>query len=186
VWREHLGAVDHAPEIDGKDALPVLGWAEHLAARLDAGIVHQDVGAAEALLNGAFQFLHLFDAADIDGRSHDAGGAARNLRQLGFGLLQPFPADIGDTDLHAGPGEPHRGGEPDAGGASRDHGDIVGRHRFEGHLRPPDRQELYIAQITIPQRIDRHRNRKGEQHGCHTGNSDHPPSPMRMVPTRKC
>ena len=42
-------------------------------------------------------------------------------------------ADIGDANLHAEAGEPHRGGKPDAGGASGDHGDIIGGHGGMGH-----------------------------------------------------
>jgi len=37
-----------------------------LAARLDAGVVHQNVGAAEALPHGALQSRHLFDATDVN------------------------------------------------------------------------------------------------------------------------
>ena len=74
--RKHLRTVDDTPQIDGEDALPILRRTEHLAARLDAGIVHQDVGAAEALLHGAFQACEVLDAADVDRRRHDIGGAA--------------------------------------------------------------------------------------------------------------
>src|SRR5216684_496328 len=42
-----LRPVNHAPEVHADNAPPVLQRPEHLAARLDAGIVHQDVGAAE-------------------------------------------------------------------------------------------------------------------------------------------
>ena len=75
--REHLRAVDDPPEIDAENALPVLQGAEHLAARLNAGIVHQDVRAAEPFSNAGFQRRHILDPADIDGAGHDIGAAAR-------------------------------------------------------------------------------------------------------------
>ena len=78
--RKHLRTVDDTPQIDGEDALPILRRTEHLAARLDAGIVHQDVGAAEAPLHGAFQTRDVLDAADVHGRRHDIGGAAGRCR----------------------------------------------------------------------------------------------------------
>src|SRR5437016_11388951 len=64
--RKHLRAIDDAPEIDAENSLPALMRAEHLAARLDAGIVQEDVGAAEARAHRAFQFRHFIAMADID------------------------------------------------------------------------------------------------------------------------
>ena len=66
VRGEYLRAVDHAPEIDREQALPVLQRTEHLCARRDAGIVHQDVGAAETLFHRALKRRDFFDAADVD------------------------------------------------------------------------------------------------------------------------
>ena len=74
------------------------------------------------------------DAADVDRRRHDVGGAARrDRRQFCCGLGEPIGAEIGDTDLHAEAGEPHRGGKADAGRASGDDGNIIGRHGWVGH-----------------------------------------------------
>jgi hypothetical protein len=42
-------------------------------------------------------------------------------------LRKPVACDIGDADLHAKTGEGRRGGKADAGRASGDYGNIVGR-----------------------------------------------------------
>ena len=113
-----------APEVDAEHALPVLARPEHVAAGLDAGIVHQDVGAAEPLAHGALQRHDLLDAADIDGDGHDTRRAARRRRgDLRFGLGEPVAAEIGDADFHAERGEAHRRGKADAGRAAGDDGD---------------------------------------------------------------
>ena len=76
----------------------------------------------------------LLEAADVDLRRHDVGVAAfGHRRQFCGGLRQPLGADIGNANFHAEAGEPHRGGKPDAGGASGDHGDIIGGHGGMGH-----------------------------------------------------
>ena len=46
--RLHLGAVDNAPEIDAEHPLPVLRGPNIALPRLHSGVVHQNVGAAEA------------------------------------------------------------------------------------------------------------------------------------------
>ena len=76
VWGKGLRAVNDAPQIDREDALPVVVRAEHLAAGLDTGIVHQDIGAAEAFAYSSFEFPHTCGIADISCHRHDAGGAA--------------------------------------------------------------------------------------------------------------
>ena len=136
---EHLRTMNQTPEIDGKNALPVLQGAEHLAARLNAGVVHQDIGAAEPFSHGAFEFRHLFDAADVHRLGHDIGGAVRcRRRQFCLCLSETVATQIRDAHLHAKAGEPHRGGKTDAGRASGDDGDIVRRHGWVGHVGSPD------------------------------------------------
>ena len=51
--------------LTSKIALPVLGRAEHAAARLNAGVVHQHVDAAEAISHFAFQRLDFFQPSNI-------------------------------------------------------------------------------------------------------------------------
>ena len=86
------------------------------------------------LLHRGLQPRDLLEPADVDRRGHDVGGAALgDGRQFCGGLSEPFGADIGDADLHAEAGEPHRGGKPDAGRASGDDGNMMGRHGGMGH-----------------------------------------------------
>jgi hypothetical protein len=55
--REDLRAVDDPPEVDVENSPPRVHGAEHPASRLDARVVHQDVGAAEAVGHRALQRL---------------------------------------------------------------------------------------------------------------------------------
>ena len=91
--------------------------------------------------------------ADIDLGGHHIGVAALgDRRQFCGGLSQPLGADIGDADLHAEAGEPHRGRKPDAGRASGDHGDMIGGHGGMGHadfLRTQIGLDYLSAQIFI-------------------------------------
>src|SRR6185312_13021370 len=133
-------SVDHAPQIDREYALPVLQRSKTVAVGADAGIVHQDIGAAEPLLHRGLQPLDVIEAADVDGSGHDIGGAAfRGGRQRSGGCGEALIADIGNADLHAEAGKPRCGGEPDAGGASSDDGNIVRRHGGMGQSNSPDR-----------------------------------------------
>ena len=125
--RKNLRAVDHAPEIDGENALPVFRGSEHRAARLNAGIVHQQVRAAEAPAHGGFQLGHFFRPADIDRHGHDIGGPAGCGRdQFGLSGLKTIGAEIGDAHLHAEGGELFGGGKTYSAGASGDDGDMIG------------------------------------------------------------
>src|SRR5262249_31967598 len=78
-----------------------------------------------------------------DTRSHDIGSAGGGELRLGF--LQAIRADIGDADLHAGFGEAHRGGEPNAGGTAGDDGNMIGGHGWQRHRSSPDQSENIIA-----------------------------------------
>src|SRR6266849_5908464 len=94
--------MNHAPKIDAKNALPVLQWVEHLAARLNACVVHQDIGAAEPLSHGLFQYRDVFDPADVGGHGHDVGGAAWCCRcDPRFGFGETVGAQIRDTNFHS-------------------------------------------------------------------------------------
>ena len=123
---KHLRAVDDAPEIDAKNALPIVFGAEHLAAGLNAGIVHQNVGAAKTLLHRAFQRDDILAPADVDSHRHDAGLATRRDRREGFGGLgEAVSADIGNADLHAKACKAHCGGKPNARRATGDDGCMI-------------------------------------------------------------
>jgi hypothetical protein len=142
---DHVGckglcAVNDAPQIDRENALPVLQRAKTGAVGPDAGIVHQDIGAAEPLSHRGFQTGEVVEAADVDGRRHDIGSAApRDGCQCGGRLGEPVSADIGDADLHADGGEMCGGGKANAGRAAGDHGNVVRRHGGMGHVKFPGR-----------------------------------------------
>jgi hypothetical protein len=131
--------VNHAPKIHCENALPVLQGVEHLAARLNAGVVHQDIGAAEPLSHGLFQYRYVFDPADVSGHGHHVGSSARRSRGY-FGLRfgETVGTQIRDADFHSETGEPHSGSEADTGRASCDDGDVVRRHGGVRHLISPD------------------------------------------------
>ena len=132
---EHLRTVDDAPEIDAEDALPIVLRAEHLAARLDAGIVHQHVDRAEPLPYLGFEIDHAVAPADIHLGGHDGLAAFGQRGELRGRRVQSGIVDIGDADIHAESGEAPRGGKADAGGASGDDGGVVGRQGGMGHKR---------------------------------------------------
>src|ERR1035437_2604284 len=156
--RENLRTVNHAPEVHAENALPVLQRAEHLAARLYAGIVHQDIGAAEPLSHGEFQSRHSCDATDVNRRDHDTGAAAwRCRRYLHFCLSETVAGQIGDTNLHAETSEPHRGGKADTGRATGDDGNAIWRHGWVGHASSPDVQGIVLLNDrTMPTRRGYH------------------------------
>ncbi len=109
-----------------ENALPVLQRAKAGAVGPDAGIVHQDVGAAEPLLHRGLQAREVVEAADVDGGRHHIGGAALcDGRQPCRGLREPVFTDIGDAYFHAEAGKACCGGKPDAGSASGDDGNIA-------------------------------------------------------------
>ena len=148
--RENLRSMKHAPKIHAENALPVLQGVEHLAARLNARVVHQDIGAAESLSHGLFQYRDVFDPADVSGHGHDVGSAARrNRRYPGFGFGETVGAQIGDTDFHPKTSEPHGSGKAYTGRASCDNGDVVRRHGGVRHLSSPDAKELPSLNIEL-------------------------------------
>jgi len=131
--------MNHAPKVHADNALPVLQGVEHLAARLNAGIVHQDIGAAEPLPDRLFQHRDVLDPADVGGHGHDIGSAARRYRRdFGFGFGETVGTQIRDTNSHPKTSEPHGGGKAYTGRASRDNGDVIRRHGGVRHLSSPD------------------------------------------------
>ena len=131
--REDLRAVNHAPEIDAENALPVFGRAEHLASGLNARIVHQHVRAAEPFAHRGFQPRDLIEVADIGDRGHHARRALRcRCAQFCRSLRKLVRSDIGDTNPQAETREPHRRREANSGRPSGDDGDVI---RSEGGMR---------------------------------------------------
>ena len=66
-----MSSVNDAPQIYVEYALPVLGRSEHGAARLDTGVVHQDVCPAEPVTYCLIQVTNVVDTADIGLQGHD-------------------------------------------------------------------------------------------------------------------
>src|SRR3984893_10687949 len=137
--RKNLRAVNHAPEIDAENALPVLQGAEHLAARLDAGVVQEHIGATEPFPHGVLQLGDVFEPADVDGLDHDVGSTGlRDPRQLTTRLPEAARIVIGDTNVHAESSKPHCGGKANTRGASGDDGNVVWRYGWLGHEKSPE------------------------------------------------
>ena len=119
--------MNDAPQVHRENALPVLQRTKAGAVRADAGIVHQDIGAAEPLLHRSFKAREVVEAADVNRGGHHIGGPALgNGCQSSRGLREPVFTDIGDAYFHAEAGKACCGGKPDAGGASGDDGNIAG------------------------------------------------------------
>jgi hypothetical protein len=123
---------------------------EHLAARLNARVVHQDIGAAKPLSHGLFQYRDVFDPADVSGHGNDVDSAARRYRRYpGFGFGETVGAQIRDTNFHPKTSEPHGSGKAYTGRASRDNGDVIRRHGGVRHLSSPDVKELPSLNIEL-------------------------------------
>src|SRR6266446_3202390 len=142
--------MNHAPQIHAENALPVLQGVEHLAARLNAGVVHQDIGAAKPLSHRLFQNRDVFNPADVGGHRHDVGSAARRCGcDPGFGFGETVGAQIRDTNFHPKTSEPHGGSKAYTGRASCDNGDVIWRHGSVRHLISPDAKELPSLNIEL-------------------------------------
>jgi hypothetical protein len=120
---EGAGAVDDAHHVDAEDRIPIGVGAEDRGFRTDAGIVHQQMDAAEALDDGALERCERGLVRDVGLDCHDMLFAGDRLQFVGS-PGQPVAAEIGDDDAHAGSCEMFRGGKPDAGGAAGDDRDV--------------------------------------------------------------
>ena len=107
-----------------------LGRVEHRRARLDPGVVHHDVEAAELLHRGVDEALQVLDLAHV---GVDADGLAAQRDDLLFELLRRvLVADVVDDDVRAVLGEGEHDRLADPGVASGDDGDLAfeQRHGF--------------------------------------------------------
>ena len=113
--------------VDIEHPLPVGIRPEHAATRLNPGIVHEDVRAAEAVLNRRIERAQIFDAADVRLDRHDTVRATR--RQPGYLLCRAIEADlihIRNADAKSKLRKALRSGESNAGSAARDNRDGSG------------------------------------------------------------
>ena len=124
-----LGQEEGGLEVDVQDSVPVVhGVGEEVAgAAGDAGVVVEDVDAAEALDGGCDQPIEVGQVRDVglDGQRTAAGRL-----DLAGGLLGQLGAQVGDDDAGALLREAQRNRAPDAPGGARDDRDLVGQtHR---------------------------------------------------------
>src|SRR5512134_1446588 len=113
-------AIEHAGEVDGDAAVPVLGCdvLDLAGGPGDARVVDQHVQAAERLLRLGEQPVHVRAAGDV------GAGAADVLVERGERLV----VDVADEDARARIAERARDREPDARRARGDqHAQVLGR-----------------------------------------------------------
>jgi len=92
--REHVAAVDDAPQVDAHDPAPIV--ERHLADGTgdgDAGVVDDEIDAAERAIGRGGERFEVFDACDVAAR----GGAA----DLGRRALRGGFVDVGAQDARA-------------------------------------------------------------------------------------
>ena len=87
---------------------------------MSAGVVDEDVDAAEVLERLADHRCDLVVVADVDGKGERAGA---DRFDLCGGFFQWLGTASGDDDVGAGAGEIERGGAADAGAAAGHQGD---------------------------------------------------------------
>jgi hypothetical protein len=91
---------------------------------LNAGIVHQDIGAAEPIPHSALKTAQVLDAADIRLKGHHIGSfASRQGGDLFRSVLESTLPKVGDADAKSELGESLRSGKANTGSAASDDGD---------------------------------------------------------------
>ena len=92
------------------------------------GVVHQNVGAAEAFTNRGFQPRHLVYPADVDRHGHDVRRPSGRYRgHGGRGSRHPLLAEIGYAQAQAETRERFGRGKTDAGRTAGYNGHGTGR-----------------------------------------------------------
>ena len=95
--------------LTARDPLPVLLRAEDAAAGLDAGIVHEDVGAAEALAHRRLQRGHGLPVALTSvSTAITSSSPPAAARSYGGRVASRLGAEVGDADVQAERGEAAR------------------------------------------------------------------------------
>jgi hypothetical protein len=135
VGHENLRPVNGAPQIHAQHARPVLDGTENSAARLNPGVVHQDVDAAESFDDGRVQAADIVDDADIGFESEDVLCAARaHLGDVLHSLRDSIRITVRNADTKSERGEPLRRSETDTRRATRDDGNRVSRQSRMRHV----------------------------------------------------
>src|SRR5581483_6365786 len=131
---EGMRHVEHADEIDRDDVFPVLDDGRSLAgkgvAAIDAGIVDEDRDLPDLFADELRDINAVVALRDVEPVTGSPATRATNIFRS---FLRRLRIDIEEDDLRAFFGVTWRDGEADAGGCSRDDGDMVfekSRHRF--------------------------------------------------------
>ena len=112
--------------------------SEHLASGLNAGVVHQDIRAAEPFAHRGFEPRNVIEVADIGHRSHHAGSTLRrHFGQCRCSLRKFVRSNVGDTYPQAQTRKLHRRRQADAGRASGDDGNVIRGQRWMRHVISP-------------------------------------------------
>ena len=106
----------------------VVGRLHDRLVAAGAGIVDQDVGAAELLLGRGDQCGAALGGGDVAGHRRATLHAVR-CGDLGPRRLEPVGVAGGDDDMRTLGGEALGDGEADADAAAGDHGDLVAQTR---------------------------------------------------------
>ena len=120
-----LGAQQDAGHVDGEMGLPALQReVDEREGLRDAGVVHHDVAAAEATIDGIESRCDRRRVADVDAQCRGRQSRARERVGLlaGLGLV-----DVADQHVHALPGEQIRDGCSDTLGRAGDERDPLDR-----------------------------------------------------------
>src|SRR5690606_8812284 len=114
--REDVATVDHAHQVDAQDPVPVLERdLADLAGHGDAGVVHEEVDAAERAPDRLRHRLDVGDLTDVDAHRHraTAGGFDEARRLLGA-----LEVDVGDEHPAAALGQGEADGAAEAAAAA--------------------------------------------------------------------
>ena len=136
---ENLRAVDHAPEIDMDDPVPVRLRSEHAAAGLQAGIVHQHVTAPKRARTVSCRWRTLARSPTSVAAASTSAAAGRNGCDCVGRFVKPFVVPVGDAHPHPERGEVLGGRKLDAGGPAGHDGNKGGSQcRMDhGPVTPP-------------------------------------------------
>src|SRR5438477_5794912 len=120
-----MGGVEHAVDVDGDHALPLLGVRTHdRAQEHEARVVDQGVQPAEPLDGLAYRRLCLGAVGDV--RFHDQRGASR-LVDLGSDVFETVPAAGDERYASTEPRELTRGRGTDTAARAGDESGRAGQ-----------------------------------------------------------
>jgi hypothetical protein len=123
--------LEKAAHVDGENAVPFLQGKRFQILRLPrgggAGVVDEDIEAAEALLDALEHRSHARLVADVAAQQKRL--CAERLRFAGRFARRGFARAVVQRDIEAGTGERESSAAADAGGGARDQGCPLGRQR---------------------------------------------------------